>query len=288
MRLGAHQSIAGGYETAIRLAEEDGCEALQVFTKVSNQWRERTVSAEEAAPFRAGVARLGLAPVLSHASYLINLSSDKDDVRDRSVEALGRELRRCHALGIAYLVLHPGAHMGQGEATGIARACAGLDGACRAADADGPVGVEILLENTAGQGSALGRSFEQIAALIAGSGCRDRLGVCFDTCHAYAAGYDWTTAAGYAETFAHFDRTIGLDRLRAFHLNDCKRPKGKKPALGGRVDRHARVGDGVFGCEPFARLLHDSRFARHPAVLETPPDGEDRAYRGQIERLRAL
>ncbi|NMC71450.1 MAG: deoxyribonuclease IV [Myxococcales bacterium] len=282
MRLGAHQSIAGGFQTAVRLAEEDGCEALQVFTKVANQWKEPTVSPAQAAPFRAGVERLGLQPVLSHVSYLVNLCSEDPAIRERSVDSLARELRRCEVLGIPYVVLHPGAHKGQGPATGIAQVAAGLDAAFARADAGGRVGARVLLETTAGQGTALGRTFEELAAILAAARCARRLAVCFDTCHALAAGYDWTTAKGYAEVFRALDAALGLDRLLAFHLNDSKK------GVASRVDRHAWIGDGVIGLEPFRRLVRDRRFARTPGVLEIPPAGEDRGYRENLARLRAL
>jgi deoxyribonuclease-4 len=239
MRLGAHQSIAGGFQTAVRLAEEDGCEALQVFTKVANQWKEPVVSPAQAAPFRAGVERLGLQPVLSHVSYLVNLCSEDPAIRERSVDSLARELRRCEVLGIPYVVLHPGAHKGQGEATGIAQIAAGLDAAFARADADRPVAARILLETTAGQGTAIGRTFEELAAILAAARCARRLAVCFDTCHALAAGYDWTTARGYASVFRALDAAVGLARLLAFHLNDSKK------GVASRVDRHAWIGDGV-------------------------------------------
>lgn len=282
MRLGAHQSVAGGFETAIRLAEEDGCRSLQIFTKVSNQWKEPTVDAERAAPFRTGVRRLDLQPVLSHTSYLINLCSDDPAIRSRSADSLARELRRSETLGIPYVVLHPGAHKGQGEAIGLAQIAAGLDAAFRQADADHPVAARVLLETTAGQGSSLGHTFEELAAILAAARSAPRLAVCFDTCHALAAGYDWTTPQGYADVFRSFDRTLGLERLAAFHLNDSKKP------LGSRVDRHAWIGDGEIGLEPFRRLVQDPRFADLPAVLETPPVGHDRGYRQNLARLHAL
>ena len=282
MRLGAHQSIAGGFNTALRLAEEDGCEALQVFTKVSNQWKEPTVDPDRAADFQAGVERLGLQPVLSHVSYLVNLCSDDPAIRERSVASLARELRRSETLGIPYVVLHPGAHKGQGEAAGIAQIAAGLDAAYAQADADRPVAARILLETTAGQGSALGRTFEELAAILAAAASARRLAVCFDTCHALAAGYDWTTPKGYTDVFRSFDRHLGLQRLLAFHLNDSKKP------LGSRVDRHTWIGDGTVGLEPFRRLVRDPRFAALPAVLEVPPLDDDRGYRENLARLRRL
>jgi deoxyribonuclease-4 len=282
MKLGAHESISGGFGTAIALAEEDGCEALQVFTKPSNQWRESVVDEEQARPFREGAARLGLAPVMSHVSYLVNLCSDDRSIRGRAVDALAHELRRSETLGIPHVVLHPGSHMGQGEEAGVAQIAEGLDAAYARADAGGRVAARVLLETTAGQGTSVGHAFEQLAAILGRARCAERLGVCFDTCHAHAAGYDWTTPKGFAEVFRHFDRTVGLDRLRAFHLNDSKKPGGS------RVDRHEWIGDGEIGLEPFRRLVRDRRFARLPGVLEVPPHGDERGYRTNLARLRRL
>jgi len=282
MKMGAHESIAGGFRTAIDLAEEDGCEALQVFTKVANQWRESVVDEAKARPFREGVARLRLAPVLSHVSYLVNLCSDDAALRVRSVDALALELRRSETLGIPYVVLHPGAHKGQGEDVGVAQVAEGLDAAYARADADGRIAARILLEITAGQGSSLGHSFEQLAQLLARAQCAARLGCCFDTCHALAAGYDWTTEKGYADVFRGFDRSVGLDRLLAFHLNDSKK------GVGSKVDRHEWIGDGEIGLEPFGRLVRDRRFAGLPGVLEIPSRGDDRGYRENLRRLRKL
>ncbi|MBI5502976.1 MAG: deoxyribonuclease IV [Deltaproteobacteria bacterium] len=282
MKLGAHQSIAGGFLTAIRLAEEDACQALQVFTKVANQWREPIVDPATARPFRAGVKRLGLAPVMSHASYLVNLCSDDESIREKSIASLAGELRRSETLGIPYVVLHPGAPKGQGEEIGLELVAAGLDAAYLRVDADGAVAARVLLESTAGQGTTLGRSFEQLARILGRARCADRLAFCLDTCHLLAAGYDWTTERGYADVFNDFDRILGLDRLLAFHLNDSKK------GLGSRLDRHEWIGDGEIGLEPFRRLVRDKRFARLPGVLEIPPRGDDRGYRENLDRLRGL
>jgi deoxyribonuclease-4 len=282
VKLGAHESIAGGFQTAIDLAEEDGCEALQVFTKVANQWKEPVADEAKARPFHEGVARLRLAPVLSHVSYLVNLCSDDAALRARSADSLAMELRRSETLGIPYVVLHPGAHKGQGEDVGVAQVAAGLDAAYARADADGRIAARILLEITAGQGSSLGHSFEQLALILGRARCAARLGFCFDTCHALAAGYDWTTEKGYADVFRSFDRAVGLDRLLAFHLNDSKK------GVGSRVDRHEWIGDGEIGLEPFGRLVRDRRFAKHPGVLEIPPHDDDRGYKQNLARLRKL
>jgi deoxyribonuclease-4 len=280
MKLGAHESIAGGFVNAVTRIERDGGEALQIFTKVANQWRETVVDAATARPFRAGIKRLQLAPVMSHVSYLVNLCSDDPAIRARSVDALAGELRRSETLGIPYVVLHPGAPKGQPEEVGIAQVAAGLDAAYAAADAAGTVAARILLETTAGQGSNLGRTFEQLAAILQRTRCADRLAVCFDTCHALAAGYDWTTERGYADVFRAFDATLGLERLLAFHLNDSKK------GLGSRVDRHEWIGDGEIGLAPFRRLVRDRRFAKLPGVLEIPPRGADDGYRENLRRLR--
>lgn len=282
MRLGAHQSISGGFETAIRLAEEDGCEALQIFTKSSNQWRESVVTEDRARPFRRGVAGLGLGPVISHASYLVNLCSDDPAIRTKSIESLAAELSRCAVLGIPYLVLHPGSHRGQGEDIGVRQVAEGIDTAYASADAAGESPVRVLLETTAGQGRSVGHTFEHLAGIIERSLNGRRLAVCFDTCHVYAAGYDWTTARGYADVMGRLDGTVGLDRVLAFHLNDSRREAGS------RIDRHEWIGDGAIGLEPFRRLLADERFASHPAVLEIPPRDDDRGYRENLRRLRGL
>jgi deoxyribonuclease IV len=279
MLLGAHESVAGGAATAIERGRADGCEALQIFARPSAQWRARPFAPEEVSQFRSEHAAVGW-PVLSHASYLINLCAPDAVILEKSRIAMEEELTRAEELGLDYVVVHPGAHLGCGEDEGvaaIARTLTWLHPRTRG------FRVRLLLEITAGQGSCLGCRFEEIARVFDRSQGSDRLGVCFDTCHALAAGHDLTTDEGYDRVFTAFDHTIGLDRLLAFHLNDSKTP------LGSRVDRHQEIGDGYLGLLPFWRLVNDPRFARTPAVLETP-SGPDKlpSFARNLQRLRAL
>ncbi len=233
----------------------------------------------EARRFASALAGGGVRVVFAHSSYLINLASADARVRARSVASLGEELRRCAALGLPYLVLHPGAHGGQGERIGIRLIAAGLDDAFQA---DPGGATRVLLETTAGQGSVIGWRFEHLAAIIASSANPARLGVCLDTCHLFAAGYDLRSRAGYAGTMGEFERAVGLGRIRAFHLNDCM------GGLGSRMDRHAHIGEGRLGLAAFARLLNDARFSGLPMVLETPK-GKGTAFdRRNLAVLRRL
>jgi deoxyribonuclease IV len=279
MLCGAHESVRGDLHLALERAEKDGAKAVQIFTKSSGMWREPVLTREQVRLFRA--AREGFAgPVLAHTSYLINLATDKPEILQKSVEALVAEVERSSALGVDFVVLHPGAHLGYGEDGALSRVAEGLDAVLertRGATA------RILLENTAGQGSCVGHSFEHLAAILARTAEGRRLGVCFDTQHAFAAGYDLATADGYVKTWDAFVRTVGLDRLCAFHLNDSKKP------LGSRVDRHEHIGEGNLGRYLFWRLLNDPRFASTPGVLETEPEeGAELPYAREIALLRSL
>jgi len=282
MLTGAHESVAGGLDLAIGRAKADGCAALQIFTKNSNQWREPELAPEKVQAFRAAHAEAGRFPVLSHTSYLINLGTDDDDLLTRSRDALVAEVVRCSSLGIPFAVLHPGAHLGAGEETGIARVVESLANVLSRTDGQS---ARILIENTAGQGTSLGCRFEQIAGIFEGlpAGAVDaRMGVCFDTQHAFASGYDLATDAGYDETFGRFDSLIGLGHIRAFHLNDSKKP------LGSRIDRHEHVGEGNLGLPTFWRLVNDPRFKDVPGVLETEPRPVEHPYEEEVTLLRSL
>jgi deoxyribonuclease-4 len=257
--IGAHMSIAGGLHLAIARGEETGCAAIQVFTKNASQWRGKSISPAEADVFRQAWQESSIGPVIAHDSYLINLAAPDEAMWRKSIAAFVDEMERCAALGIPELVMHPGAHLGAGEEVGLER----MSAAFREIFAAAPAGVSVLLENTAGQGTCLGHRFEHLAAVIE-QVPEGRFGVCFDTCHAYAAGYDLATAEGYAEVISEFDRVIGLERLRAFHVNDCKK------GLGCRVDRHEHIGQGSIGEAGFAALMQDARFAGIPKILETP------------------
>jgi deoxyribonuclease-4 len=260
-RLGAHLSIAGGLPRAVDRARASRCEALQIFTKSAGQWRARVLPDDEIEQFRAGVARAGLRPVVAHNSYLINVATAQPDLRAQSIAALGEELDRAEALGLDALVMHPGSYTTGSEGEGLRLIAAALD---RLLDERPDGRTRILLEHTAGQGTNLGHRFEHLAEIIDRLGATPRVGVCIDTCHLLAAGYDICSAEGYHRTFEAFDRVVGLERIGAFHLNDSKKP------CGSRVDRHEHIGKGCLGLEPFRLLLNDPRFAGHGMLLETP------------------
>ena len=279
-KFGAHMSVSGGIALAFdRLAEVDG-EALQIFTANQRQWQPKTPAPAEIEDFKARRQQASGIPVASHDSYLINLASPNPETADKSLVALIAELRRCAALGIEYLIMHPGSHLGEGIAAGLNRFTANLDRAREEAGAGRQV--MVLLETTAGQGTNLGASFEELAAIIAASSHPEQLGVCYDTCHTFAAGYDIRTPKAYAETMAQFDRLLGLERLRFFHLNDAKQ------GLGSRIDRHAHIGQGEITVEGFRNLVNDPRFSNHPMVLETPKSEDLHEDRENLALLRSL
>jgi deoxyribonuclease-4 len=260
-RLGAHLSIGGGLPRAIDRARASRCQALQIFTKSAGQWRARPLPAAEIDAFRAGVARAGLRPVMAHNSYLINVAAAQRDLRVQSIAALLEEFDRAEALGLDGLVMHPGSYTTGTQREGLRLIAEALS---RVLEARPAAATRILLEHTAGQGTNLGHRFEHLAEIIDRIGGTDRVGVCIDTCHLLAAGYDICTAHGYRETFAAFDQIVGISRIHAFHLNDSKKP------CGSRVDRHEHIGKGCLGLEPFRMLLNDPRFADHGMMLETP------------------
>src|SRR5882672_5565626 len=256
--LGAHMSVAGGLPRAVERAVVHRCEALQIFAKNANQWRGRPIPREEIREFRARIKTSGIHPVVSHASYLINLASTNRALRTQSLEAMGDEIDRAEALGLLGVVLHPGCYTAGNEADGLALIADGLLELLRARRRGKTM---VLLEHTAGQGTALGATFEQLASIIARMNDHRRVGVCLDTCHLLASGYDLCSPEGYAFTFKQFGRLVGFERLRAFHLNDLKKP------LGSRVDRHEHIGKGYLGPEPFRRIVNDRRFRGLPMLL---------------------
>lgn len=286
-RLGAHMSVAGGLPRAVERAVVHRCQALQVFAKNASQWRGRTIPAGEIREFRARVKASGIWPVVSHASYLINLATTDGALRAQSIAAMADEIDRAEALGLLGVVLHPGCYTVGNEADGLSSIAEALLGLLRERRRGRTM---ILLEQTAGQGTALGATFEQLASIIAKMQDHRRVGVCLDTCHLLAAGYDIVSPEGYASTFKQFGRLIGFDRLKAFHLNDSKRP------LGSRVDRHEHIGKGHLGLEPFRRLVNDRRFRDLPMLLETPkgegkasgPIGVDPLDERNLQTLRSL
>ncbi len=275
--LGAHVSIAGGLPTAAEEGRAIGADVVQIFTRNQVQWRARPVAPDEAEAFKAAIARSGVEMVVTHGSYLVNLASPKADILARSRQAFVAEMERCHALGVPYLVFHPGAHMGAGEEAGLATIAASLDHVFERADG---LSVTPLLEVTAGQGSYVGHRFEHLAAILDRSARSDRLGICLDTCHLLAAGYDIASDEGYETTLADLSRLVGLERLKAVHLNDAKK------GLGSRLDRHEAIGEGFLGIETFSRIVNDWRFEGLPLILETPGGVDE--WKREIALLRGL
>ena len=253
-------SVAGGLPFAIARAQIHRCETLQIFSKNASQWRARPLPPAEIAAFKAAARETGISPIVAHASYLINLATTSETLRAQSIAALGEEVDRAEALGLLGVVLHPGARLAAPVDQALSLISSALTEVLKAR----PRGrTMILLEHTAGQGSTMGASFGEIAAMIDGVKSRRRLGVCLDTCHLLASGYDLCTEEGYRATFDEFESLIGLDRLKVFHLNDSK-----KPCMS-RVDRHEHIGKGCIGLEPFRRLVNDPRFDHLPMILET-------------------
>ena len=276
--LGAHMSIAGGYYKAVEAASKLGMSTCQLFTKNNNQWKAKPLSSQDLDDFKVCLQQTGITQPVAHDSYLINLASPDDVLWKKSIEAFQHELERAAALGLMGVVMHPGAYVASSPAAGLQRIVEALDD-IHAATA----GYEVLtlLETTAGQGSTLGAKFEELAWIIEHSATPERLGVCVDTCHIFSAGYPLIDAADYAATFAEFERLIGVSRIKAFHLNDSLKP------FGSRVDRHAHIGRGSLGLEPFRHLLNDARFATVPMYLETPK-GEEEGEQLDAINLRTL
>jgi deoxyribonuclease-4 len=274
-------SIAGGVDRAPLRGKQAGCDTIQVFTKSNRQWSARRLGDREVEAFKANLAATGIGPVVAHDCYLVNLAAPRRPLWKRSVAAFRAELERADRLGIPYLVTHPGSHAGAGEAEGIRWVAEALNILHAGLPRHG--GVQILLETTAGQGSSLGYRFEQLADILARVEQADRVGICLDTCHVFAAGYDIRSPGGYRKTLAALEACLGLRRLQAIHLNDSRQ------ALGSRVDRHAHIGEGRLGLAAFRLILNDSRLRRVPMILETPKD-EDfvTADRRNLARLRRL
>ena len=282
MLTGAHMSIAGGVDTSVARGTLVGCRTMQIFTKNANQWKAAPLADDVVRRFREELDRSGITPVVSHDSYLINLASPNAELREKSVAAFLDELERAEKLGLLGVVTHPGAHVGEGEEAGLDRVAESLRSILEATRS---FRVNILIENTAGQGTSLGWSMEHLAHLLRGVDGHARVGFCLDTCHLHAAGHDLTTDAGYEATIKAFDDAVGLDRLRCLHLNDSLK------LFGSRVDRHTHIGQGTLGEEPFGRIMRDGRLAGVPKILETPKEGEgvaeDRMNLATLARLAA-
>jgi deoxyribonuclease-4 len=272
-------SIAGGVGNALLLGKKVACDAIQIFTKSSRQWAGKPYTQEEIEQFRVNRKETGITTIIAHDSYLLNLGSPDASLRKQSVAAFIDELERCEILGVTNLVAHPGAHVGAGETEGIKTIAKSLDEAHKACRG---YSVKVTLEITAGQGSCLGYRFEQIGKIMDATKESDRLRVCFDTEHAFAAGYDIRTKEGYERTFAEFNEVIGIDRLAAFHLNDSKKE------FNSRVDRHEHIGKGQIGVEAFRLLLNDKRFWGLPMCLETPKGPDLKEDQENLSLLRSL
>jgi len=275
-------SIAGGFENAFAAGVRVGCDCLQIFVKNQRQWRAPQLCDSHVAAFEAAARQTGLAPVIAHASYLLNLASPDAMTRLKSIHAMVDELGRCEALGVSALIFHPGAHLGSGIETGIKRVAGSLN---EVHDRCPGYRTLILLETTAGQGTAVGHRFEQLAAIIDRVSDSERLGVCLDTCHLFAAGYDFRKPEDYAVMVGKLDSVIGLSNIKCIHLNDSKRD------LGSRVDRHEHIGKGKIGKQGFVHFVNDKRFAHVPMIIETPKGKDGRGTdldKVNLKRLRSL
>jgi deoxyribonuclease-4 len=272
-------SIAGGLPRALERGKAVGCSVVQIFLKNQVQWKGKPLSAEEVREFRRLQEETGIRTIFAHATYLINLATPVETEWKRAVDAFADELERAEALGLPFVVIHPGSHKGSGLDAGIARVAAALDELCRRTEG---YRVRVLLENTAGAGNTVGARFEELEAVLQRVAAPDRIGVCLDTCHLFAAGYDIRTPEGYEATMAACERTVGAGRVLAFHLNDAKK------GLGSGLDRHQHIGEGEIGLTAFRCLLDDPRFAHLPMALETPKEPEPEADRKNLATLRGL
>jgi len=277
--LGAHMSTAGGLHVAIERACSIDCTAMQIFVKNNMQWFARPITPDESRAFCEHKQRAEIRSVFAHANYLINLATTNPLFHANSLRALAEELQRSHELKLPFLVLHPGAHLGAGEEAGLNKIVGSIDAVFAAIP---KVKTRIALETTAGQGSCLGDKFEHLAYIISNVREPERLCVCLDTAHVFAAGYNIATAAGVKKTFADFDRIVGRDRLAAIHINDSKTGRGS------RVDRHAHIGEGEIGLHAFHFIMTNKRFAKIPKVLETPKGKELKEDVINMQKLRDL
>lgn len=278
MLVGAHLSVAGGLCQALRLAAEFDCESVQIFTKSQLQWASKPLEADEVCAWLDAWQECDWPPCVVHDSYLINLASPDEALRRKSVDAFVDELERAALLGISWVNTHPGSHRGAGEAAGLSRCAESLKECLQRTEGQG---VGVLLETTAGQGNDLGSRFENLAQLLDNVNAPERMGVCYDTCHSFAAGYDLRTEKSYETVWKRFDELIGLRFLHAFHLNDSRFP------LGSRRDRHAEIGKGELGRNAFRLLMQDARFAGHPGITELPDEVTPRSLR-RLKTMRSF
>ena len=277
MLFGAHESIAGGVFNAIERGKKATCDTIQMFNKSNSQWRAKEISEKELNKYFDMIDKLKVSVATSHSSYLINLASPKDDLNEKSYFALKEEMERCEMLKIPNLVFHPGSHVGEGEEPGMDRIADNVKKLFN--ELPNTNNVTLLFETTAGQGTNLGYTFEQLAYLIEKSGSHNRLGVCLDTCHIFAAGYPLTEPKEYKKTIKQFDDVIGFDRLKIIHMNDSKKEFGSKK------DRHEHIGKGFIGLEAFRNIVNDKRLKKIPMILETPKNEE---LTEDVENLKIL
>ncbi len=276
MQFGAHESIEGGVFNALHRGKKATCDTIQMFNKSNNQWRAKKLETKEIDQFFAAIEETGITVACSHSSYLINLASADPALNEKSYLSFKEEMERCNLLKIPNLVIHPGSHLGLGEEPGMDRICVNLNRVL----AELPDNtVTICLETTAGQGSNLGYTFEQIAYMIDKVEHQALMGVCMDTCHIFAAGYPITDPKDYKKTMKSFEDVIGLDRLKVIHVNDSKK------GLGSKVDRHEHIGKGEIGLEGFRNLVNDKKLAKIPKIIETPKEEE---LLEDIENLKIL
>lgn len=275
---GAHMSIAGGIYRAFERGTLADCRTIQVFLKNNNRWEAKPLTEQDRNLFHKAQNATGIHPVLAHDSYLINLASPDSRLYKKSLDAFIEEIKRADFLGIPYLVLHPGSHKGSGTKEGILRVTRALNRAMNEVEST----VTILLENTSGQGNCLGHRFEHLAAILEQVDDSQKFGVCLDTCHLFAAGYDIRTEKGYKSTLREFNRLIGIKNIRAFHVNDSKKD------LGSGVDRHCHIGHGFIGLEAFRCLVNDRRFKDIPKILETPKGPDLQEDRMNLATLKEL
>lgn len=280
MILGAHESIAGGVFNAIERGKKATCDTIQMFNKSNNQWQAKKISSDELDKYFEAIDKTGVTVSTSHTSYLINIASPNPELNEKSYMALKEEMERCQVLKIPNLVMHPGSHVGTGEEIGMDKIVENLVRLFE--ELDNAQSVTLLLETTAGQGSNLGYTFEQIAYMIDKAGSHDKLGVCLDTCHIFAAGYPISDPKDYKKTIKQFDDTIGLDRLRIIHMNDSKKEFESKR------DRHEHIGEGFIGLDAFANFVNDKRLENVPMILETPKGDELVEDIENLKRLRSL
>lgn len=278
--IGAHMSIAGGLDKAIERGDEVGCESIQIFTQSSRTWKVFPILEEEVLAFKSALKKAkSVKRVIAHNSYLLNLSTEKTEVRKKSVEFFIAMMERCEAFGIESLITHPGSHLGAGESVGLKKTSQSLNDVLKACAG---FKTQILIENTAGQGDCVGHSFEQLEKIVEASKEPEKIFFCFDTQHAFAAGYDLRNESGYKQTFSEFDKRLSLKKLKAFHLNDALKD------IGCRVDRHANLGTGFLGMNIFKYLVNEPKFKNHPMCLETDPGEEMENYRSELAKLRLL